>query len=82
MIGKLLYLYEGWKEKDGRWELPHVFYLGGLYGGSAENHRLSHCIQKYIETNYETKYLKRVEARTVFQTHDGGIGMKESMNAN
>ena len=60
MIGKLLYLYEGRTEKDGRRELTHVFYLGGLYAGSEENHRLFRRMQKYIETNYETKYLKKV----------------------
>ena len=60
MIGKLLYLYEGREEKDGRRELTNVFYLGGLYAGSEENHRLFRRMQKYIETNYETKYLKQV----------------------
>ena len=60
MIGKLLYLYEGCEEKYGRRELKHVFYLGGLYGGSTENHRLWSRMQKYIETNYETRYLKAV----------------------
>lgn len=60
MIGKLLYLYEGREEKNGRRELSHVFYLGGLYAGSEENHRLFRRMQKYIETNYETKYLKKV----------------------
>ena len=60
MIGKLLYLYEGRVEEDGRRELTNVFYLGGLYAGSEENHRLFRRMQKYIETNYETKYLKQV----------------------
>ena len=60
MIGKLLYLYEGREEKNGRRELTNVFYLGGLYAGSVENHKLFRRMQKYIETNYETKYLKRV----------------------
>ena len=60
MIGKLLYLYEGKEEKDGRRELTNVFYLGGLYAGSEENHRLFRRMQEYIEANYETKYLKTV----------------------
>ena len=60
MIGKLLYLYEGCEEKHGRRELKNVFYLGGLYGGSVENHRLWSRMQKYIETNYESRYLKAV----------------------
>ena len=60
MIGKLLYLYEGCEEKHGRRELKHVFNLGGLYGGSVENHRLWSRMQKYIETNYESRYLKAV----------------------
>lgn len=60
MIGKLLYLYEGREEKNGRRELTHVFYLGGLYPGSGENHRLFRRMQKYIETNYETRCLKKV----------------------
>ena len=60
MIGKLLYLYEGREEKNGRRELTNVFYLGGLYAGSEENHRLFGRMQKYIETNYETAYLKQV----------------------
>lgn len=60
MIGKLLYLYEGREEKDGRRELTNVFYLGGLYAGSEENHRLFRRMQEYIGTNYETKYLKQV----------------------
>ena len=60
MIGKLLYLYEGREEKYGRKELKNVFYLGGLYAGGEENHRLFRRMQKYIETNYETKYLQKV----------------------
>ena len=60
MIGKLLYLYEGREEKDGRRELTSVFYLGGLYAGSEENRRLFRRMQEYIEANYETRYLKRV----------------------
>lgn len=60
MIGKLLYLYEGQEEKNGRRELNRVFYLGGLYCGSEENHHLFRRMQEYIETNYETKYLKKV----------------------
>lgn len=60
MIGKLLYLYEGREEKNGRRELKNVFYLGGLYAGGEENHRLFRRMQKYIETNYETKYLQKV----------------------
>lgn len=60
IIWKLLYLYEGKKEKDGRRELTHVFYLGGLYAGSEENCRLFKRMQKYIETSYETKYMKQV----------------------
>lgn len=60
MIGKLLYLYEGREEKDGRRELTHVFYLGGLYAGSEENHRLFRRMQEYIETNYETRCLKKI----------------------
>lgn len=60
MIGKLVYLYEGREEKERRRELTHIFYLGGLYSGSAQNHRLFRHMQNYIETNYETKYLKRV----------------------
>lgn len=60
MIGKLLYLYEGREEKNGRRELTNVFYLGGLYAGSEENHRLFRRMQEYIGTNYETKYLKQV----------------------
>lgn len=60
MIGKLLYLYEGREEKHGRRELTNVFYLGGLYAGSEENHRLFRRMQEYIETNYETRCLKKV----------------------
>lgn len=60
MIGKLLYLYEGKEEKAGRRELSNVFYLGDLYGGSEENHRLFRRMQEYIEANYETNYLKTV----------------------
>lgn len=48
MIGKLLYLYEGREEKDGRRELTNVFYQGGLYAGSKENRRLFGRMQKYI----------------------------------
>lgn len=60
MLGKLLYLYEGREEKDGRRELTNVFYLGGLYAGSVENHRLFRRMQEYIEANYETKHLRQV----------------------
>lgn len=47
-------------EKEGRRELSNVFYLGGLYAGSEENHRMFRRMQKYIVLNYKTKYLKRV----------------------
>ena len=75
MIGKLLYLYEGCKEKHGRRELTHVFYLGGLYGGSVENHRLWSRMQKYIETNYESRYLK-----TVYISGDCGAWIKAGVS--
>ncbi|MED9903441.1 MAG: ISLre2 family transposase [Lachnospiraceae bacterium] len=75
MIGKLLYLYEGQEEKYGRRELKNVFYLGGLYSGSEENHRLFRRMQQYIETNYDTKYLK-----TVYISGDCGNWIKAGVN--
>lgn len=60
MIGKYLYLNEGREEKNGCQELTNVFYLGGLYAGSEKNHQMFRRMQKYIETNYETAYLKQV----------------------
>lgn len=52
-----------------------LFYLGGLYSGSVENHRLFQRMQKYIETNYETKYLKRV-----YISGDGGAWIKAGVD--
>lgn len=53
MIGKLLYLYEGKEQKDGRKELKNVFYLGGFFSGGEANRHMFERMQEYIDTNYE-----------------------------
>lgn len=75
LIGKLLYLYEGKVEKGKRRELVNVFYLGGLYAGGRENHRLFGRMQQYIETNYDMKYLK-----TVYISGDCGVWIKAGVD--
>lgn len=60
MIGKLLYLYEGQEKKDGWKKLKNIFYLGGLCSGGDANRHLFERMQEYIDTNYESRYLKAV----------------------
>ncbi len=76
MIGKLLYLYESREEKDGRRQLKNVFYLGGLYAGGESNRQLFERMQEYIDTNYESRYLK-----AVYISGDGGAWIKAGAEA-
>lgn len=71
MIGKLLYLYEGQEQKDGRKELKNVFYLGGLFSGGEANRHMFERMQEYIDTNYESRYLN-----AVYISGDGGAWIK------
>ena len=60
-IGKLIYLFEGKEDVcKGRRCLIRPHYHGGLYQGSDENAALWNEVQRYIETHYDTEFLKCV----------------------
>ncbi len=61
MIGKLIYLYEGKEDVcAGKRMLLSPHYLGGLYTGSVQNQALWEEVQKYIESHYDTRYIKQI----------------------
>ncbi len=62
-ISKLIYVYE-YKmqipEVKGRKVLMNTYYVGGVYDGSKGNEKIWDNINTYIDTYYDTEYLKNV----------------------
>ena len=72
MIGKLVYLHEGKEDVcAGKRILISPHYLGGIYSGGDRNRQLWEEVQDYIESHYDTKYLK-----TVYISGDGASWIK------
>lgn len=62
-ISRLAYVYEYKQENPkikGRKELVNTYYFSGLYEGSTGVQRFWEEVQKFIEKNYDTEYLKKV----------------------
>ncbi|MBR5419613.1 MAG: ISLre2 family transposase [Lachnospiraceae bacterium] len=71
MIGKLIYLFEGKEDIcEGRRELIHPFYFGGLYPGD-QNSGLWDEVENYIRDHYDQDYLK-----CVYINSDGAAWIK------
>ena len=71
-IGKLIYLFEGKEEVcKGRNKLLSPHFFGGIYNGTADNARLWQSVEDYIESHYDTDYLK-----CVYLCSDGGSWIK------
>ena len=60
VMPKLVYLYEGVMDENGRKKLLGVKYFGGLYEGGAGNEGLWAEVNDYIEASYDTEALKKV----------------------
>ena len=71
-IGKLVYLFEDKEEVcKGRRKLVNPHFFGGIYNGTEDNAKLWQSIEDYIESHYDTDYLKRV-----YISSDGGGWIK------
>lgn len=60
VMPKIVYLYEGISDENGRNELVNPIYFGGLYEGSDGNKKLWEEVNNYILTHYDSEILKRV----------------------
>lgn len=77
-ISKLIYVYE-YKlqipETKGRKVLMNTYYVGGVYEGSDGNAKIWENINTYIETYYDTEYLKKI-----YISGDGAPWIKAGVN--
>ena len=60
VMPKIVYLYEGISNENGRNELVNPVYFGGLYEGPGGNRKLWEEVNSYILTHYDSEVLKRV----------------------
>lgn len=60
IMPKIVYVYEGITNENGRNELVNVRYFGGVYEGTEGNRELWKEVQDYIDDNYDTECLKKV----------------------
>jgi hypothetical protein len=75
IIGKIIYLYEGKileNAKSHRHSLVGKHYFGGVYEGKKGNEALWMKVWKYIDSHYDTEYLKRI-----YINGDGADWIKE-----
>ena len=71
VMPKIVYVYEGITNENGRNELINVKYFGGIYEGTEENKALWKEVQEYINNNYDEERLKKV-----FVNGDGAAWIK------
>lgn len=57
---KIVYVYEGITNENGRNELINVRYFGGLYEGSKGNEMLWKKVWSYIEESYDVEAIKKI----------------------
>ena len=60
VMPKLVYVYEGIKEENGRRELVNKKHFGGVYEGGEEIEQFWGEIREYIETSYDMEALEKI----------------------
>ncbi|MEG1427431.1 MAG: ISLre2 family transposase [Lachnospiraceae bacterium] len=60
IMPKIVYVYEGITNENGRNELVNVKYFGGIYAGREGNQALWKEVWDYIECSYDVESLKQV----------------------
>ena len=60
VMPKLVYVYEGIKEENGRRELVNKKHFGGVYEGSREIEELWNEVREYIEASYDMEALEKI----------------------
>ena len=60
IMPRLVYVYEGITNDNGRNELIGKAHFGGIYEGSAEITRLWGEVYEYIENSYDIEYLEKI----------------------
>lgn len=60
VMPKIVYVYEGIEDENGRHRLVNGKYFGGVYEGTKENGNLWKEVNSYIEAAYDTEILQRV----------------------
>ena len=60
VMPKLIYVYEGITNENGRNELVNKKYFGGIYEGGKEVEELWKEVSEYIESSYDTEALKKI----------------------
>lgn len=72
VMPKIVYVYEGITDTNGRNELINAKYFGGVYEGREGNQTLWDEVREYIEKSYDTEALKKV-----FINGDGAAWIRE-----
>ena len=60
IMPKIVYVYEGITNENGRNELINARYFGGVYEGADGNRDLWKEVQEYIDENYDNDCLKKI----------------------
>lgn len=60
VMPKLIYVYEGIINENGRNELINKKYFGGVYEGNKEVEQLWGEVSEYIEASYDTEVLEKI----------------------
>ena len=71
IMPKIVYVYEGVTNENGRNELINVRYFGGVYEGSDGNRMLWDEVWNYIDGTYDTERIKKI-----FINGDGAAWIK------
>ena len=60
VMPKLIYVYEGITNENGRNELINKKHFGGIYEGSVETEMLWGEVREYIEASYDTEAIEKI----------------------
>lgn len=60
IMPRLVYVYEGITNENGRNELTGKAHFGGIYEGSAQITTLWNEVYEYIENSYDVEYLEKI----------------------
>lgn len=75
IMPKLVYVYEGITDENGRNELINARYFGGVYEGGKGTEQLWTEVREYIEASYDTNGLEKI-----YINGDGARWIKSGQN--